>query len=333
MLPSHYFEIICCPRCRSDLAQAGENQLRCAGCAAEYPIVEGIPVLLAGGEDEVSRSVSAFYSGAWKRIYQAQPADKGVHDDASKYGARYVRRTEDRFLPVFRGKGGRRRFFLDAACGAFPRGAFGEGYEYHVCLDFTLEALVAGRRMLGERGVCVCGSLLRMPLRDGVFDGILASHCVYHIDQGLQGVALRELMRALAPGGRLAVFYANPENVSSKLLKQRRLWPLRALLALSRRYAPPPAPLVTEEGPVIYCYLHPIETMMRELTAVYPDARVEVRTLCLFQFADRAPLFQSKVLAALSYGICMGLERLYARRPDMAYYLTYVAERGAERAD
>lgn len=341
MLPAQYFEIICCPRCRGDLVQVDDGRLRCEGCAAEYPVVEGIPVLLAGGdgsggEDEVSRAVSSFYSEAWKQAWRKSEEDqpaKPAHDDASDYGIRYVRKTERRFIAELEGKKGRKRFFLDAACGAFPRVAFGKGYTYHVCLDFTLEGLLAAQRMMGERALCVCGSLLRAPLRDGVIDGILASHCVYHIDKDLQGVAVRELLRTLAPSGKLVVFYANPDNVSSQLLKTRPGWPLRALLDRARRHAPPPPALATDtdQGPTVYCYLHPIETMMRELASVHPDARVSVRPLCLLPYEERAPLFQQKgAFSALAYGICMGLEKLYERRPDMSYYLTYMAERGEQ---
>jgi uncharacterized protein YbaR (Trm112 family)/SAM-dependent methyltransferase len=287
MLPSQYFEIICCPRCRGDLAEVSEGQLRCQGCAAEYPVVEGIPVLLAGreGEDEVSRTVSSFYEEAWKQAWRKEPDQpaRQAHDDASDYGIRYVRKTERRFIAEFEGKGGRKRFFLDAACGAFPRVAFGKGYTYHVCLDFTLQGLLAARRLMGERALCVCGSLLRAPLKDSVFDGILASHCVYHIDKDLQGTAVRELLRTLAPGGKLVIFYANPDNVSSRLLKTRSGWPLRTLLDRARRNAPPPPALATDpakdQAPVVYCYLHPIETMMREMASVHPDAQVSEAAL------------------------------------------------------
>lgn len=350
MLPAQYFEIICCPRCRGDLAQASEERLRCQGCAAEYPVVEGVPVLLAGeGEDEVSHTVSSFYEEAWKQAWRKEPAQpaqpakpaqpaqparpaRPAHDDSSDYGIRYVRKTEYRFITEFQNREGRKRFFLDAACGAFPRGDFGKEYAYHVCLDFTLEGTLAARRLMGERALGVCGSLLRVPLKDGVFDGILASHCVYHIDKDLQGTAVRELLRTLAPGGKLLIFYANPDNLSSRLLDTRPGWPLRALLDRARRHAPPPPPLATDvpkdQAPVVYCYLHPIETMMRELASVHPDARVSVRPLCLLPYDQRAPLFQQeRALSALAYGICMGLEKLYERRPDMSYYLTYIAER------
>lgn len=329
MLPSQYFEVICCPRCRGNLVQVNEGQLCCQGCFAEYPVVEEIPVLLDASDDEVSRTVSSFYKGTWKHTAEERLVARVVHDDVSPYGERYVRRTEDRFSSVFQSNGRRRRFFLDAGCGTFPRGHFGHGHTYHVCFDFALEALIESRRALGERAVCICGSLLRAPLRDAVFDGILASHCIYHIDKDLQGVAIRELLRMLAPGGKLLIFYANPDNVSSQLLKRWRFWPLKALLLLSRRFAPPPATVVTDETP-IYCYLHPIEFIRHELTAVHSDVRVAVKPLCLFQFNERAPLFQCRGLDALAYVIYMGLEKLYERRPDMSYYLAYVVDRAGQ---
>lgn len=329
MLPAQYFEVICCPRCRGDLIQVNENQLRCQGCSAQYPVVEEIPILLDASDDEVSHKVSSFYEGAWKNTAENREATRVVHDDISTYGERYVRRTEDRFRSVFQGNDRKRRFFLDAGCGAFPRGHFGQGFTYHVCFDFTLEALIESRRSLGARAVCVCGSLLRVPLCDAVFDGILASHCIYHIDKDFQGVAIRELLRTLAAGGKFLIFYANPDNVTSQLLKRWCFWPLKALLLFCRRFAPPPATVVTDEAP-IYCYLHPIEFIRHELTAVHSDVRVTVKPLCLFQFNERAPVFQWRGLDALTYMIYMGLEKLYERRPDLSYYLAYIVDRPSE---
>jgi uncharacterized protein YbaR (Trm112 family) len=327
MLPEQVFEIICCPRCHGDLVQVTAEQLRCRACAAEYPVVDGIPVLLAGGEDEVSRTVSAFYERAWKQTAENRLVARVAHDDLSTLGQRYVRGTEARFCGELREGGGRRRFFLDAACGAFPRKPFGAGYTYHVCLDFTLEALFEARRALGDRAICVCGSLLRAPLRDGLADGILASHCIYHIDQALQGVAARELLRVLAPAGKLLMFYANPDNVHSRLLELRRLRPLKALLTWAKRRAPLP-PLVTEQGPTIYCYLHSIDHMRRELSSGDPRVRVAVKPLCLFQYGERAPLLQKRGgLEVLAYLALWGLENLYADRPDLSYYLAYIVER------
>src|SRR6185369_8216813 len=99
MLPAHYFEILCCPGCRGELAQPAEDRLRCGGCAAEYAVVAGVPVLLAALDDEVSRSIAGFYAGVWK-VWQ-EPALRITpdlaHDDVSPYGQRYTRATERRF--------------------------------------------------------------------------------------------------------------------------------------------------------------------------------------------------------------------------------------------
>jgi hypothetical protein len=42
-------DLLACPVCLGDLRLEGER-LACAGCGRGYPIVDGIPVLIAGRE-------------------------------------------------------------------------------------------------------------------------------------------------------------------------------------------------------------------------------------------------------------------------------------------
>jgi len=50
MLSKELLDILCCPKCKSDLFYLKqENQLVCKGCKLSYPIVDDIPVML---EDE-----------------------------------------------------------------------------------------------------------------------------------------------------------------------------------------------------------------------------------------------------------------------------------------
>ena len=42
MIPSHYFEIICCPKCKSNLdADSKKEQLICPNCKLIFPVVDG----------------------------------------------------------------------------------------------------------------------------------------------------------------------------------------------------------------------------------------------------------------------------------------------------
>ncbi|HLD86854.1 MAG TPA: Trm112 family protein [Candidatus Nanoarchaeia archaeon] len=46
-LPKELFEILACPSCKKDLGYSkAKTALVCAFCKKEYPIEEGIPILL-----------------------------------------------------------------------------------------------------------------------------------------------------------------------------------------------------------------------------------------------------------------------------------------------
>jgi uncharacterized protein YbaR (Trm112 family) len=57
--PSHQLlgsilDQLACPACSASLALE-ETGLTCTGCGRVYPIVDGIPVLIAGGEEDDQR--------------------------------------------------------------------------------------------------------------------------------------------------------------------------------------------------------------------------------------------------------------------------------------
>jgi uncharacterized protein YbaR (Trm112 family) len=57
-LSKELLELLVCPRCKGALVEAGEA-LSCAGCRLEYPVREGIPVLLVDQAREVGVDASA----------------------------------------------------------------------------------------------------------------------------------------------------------------------------------------------------------------------------------------------------------------------------------
>lgn len=315
MLPSHYFEVICCPYCRGDLA--GDDTLSCTKCGKTFPVVDGVPVLIAGSEDEVSRSVASFYENAWKRNETGELTAKQFHEDVTVYGQRYIEEAERRFEDVFR-RDDSPRFFLDAACGAQPRTVYGRSFRYHVCLDFSIDGLVESRRLLGDRAVCICGSLLQMPLKDKLFEGVLASHCLYHIGQDRQAEAVGELLRVLAPGGTLLILYGNPQwrNFLSRMLHNYRV--------LKRRIRRRPATGRSE----IFTFLHPIEWMKEKLSA-NNGVEVSVEPLCAFTREETEPIFRKPVLGGIWYALIHGLDSRWKNRPERCYYIAYRAKRPA----
>lgn len=89
---------------------------------------------------------------------------------------------------------GEPRRLLDVGSADGPSVGWLHGHGKHVALDLD-------PRGLGPGGVC--GSALALPFADGSFDVVGAFDVVEHCDP--EHVALAELARVLAPGGRLLV--------------------------------------------------------------------------------------------------------------------------------
>ncbi|MDA2936682.1 class I SAM-dependent methyltransferase [Acidobacteria bacterium AH-259-A15] len=222
MIPQHYFEIICCPKCRSnfDKNSKNEKEVSCHNCKSTYPVIQGIPILLPVLEDEVGQVVKRFYDSEWRRNEAGVLKAKVKHEDLSNLGQLYIKRNEARFVSLFKQEQEKdQNFFLDAGSGAQPRVEFGKNYSYHICLDFSLEGLIESRKLLGSRAICICGSILNMPIKDSVCDGVIASHVIYHIEKDLQVNAIQQLSRVLRPGSKLLILYANPNSLERLLIK------------------------------------------------------------------------------------------------------------------
>ena len=99
-----------------------------------------------------------------------------------------------------------------------------------VAADFTFEMLALGRRKIRTAGLRVpeaAADGLRLPFPSGSFDAVAAAFGVRNFEDLDRG--LREVQRALAPGGRLLILEFAPEPVG----------PLRPLVAFYLRVVLP----------------------------------------------------------------------------------------------
>ena len=57
MLPLELLQILACPICKGEMIQIEDGSfLQCQPCNRDYPVIEGIPVLLPAQTDSVLRT-------------------------------------------------------------------------------------------------------------------------------------------------------------------------------------------------------------------------------------------------------------------------------------
>jgi demethylmenaquinone methyltransferase/2-methoxy-6-polyprenyl-1,4-benzoquinol methylase len=78
-----------------------------------------------------------------------------------------------------------------------------------VALDFSMDMMAVGRRRKGATHVFwCCGNALDLPFADAAFDGVVSGYLLRNV--GDQRRALREQVRVVKPGGRVAALDTCP---------------------------------------------------------------------------------------------------------------------------
>ncbi len=108
-------------------------------------------------------------------------------------------------------------WFADAGCGTGQASEQIEPAARRLLgLDFSLEALLDARRTSSYRALVQCDIRL-LPFRDGSFSGVWNLGVMEHFPRREGEEILRELARALRPGGTVLLFWP-PELGSSRLV-------------------------------------------------------------------------------------------------------------------
>lgn len=189
-----------------------------------------------------------------------------LHEDLDETTQRYMDSNEMRYQKYF-GDGG--RFFLDAGCGAEPRQKMSRNFEKHVCVDISLVGLKEARKQLGNSGLYVVADLAALPFKEKSFDGVLASHCLYHIDKGIQSTVLRELYRATKANKNILIFYSSNYNLVSVVQRVTEVViklasPIFKLLTRDRKGHGPSIKM----PPPLYFYTHNPMRLTKEFNSV-----------------------------------------------------------------
>ncbi|MEM9761538.1 MAG: class I SAM-dependent methyltransferase [Pseudomonadota bacterium] len=114
-----------------------------------------------------------------------------------------------------------------------------EGFAAITCLDISERAIAIAKEKLGDRVEGIVGSVLDRPVAEGSFDAALFAHVIYHIDVAQQPAAVRALLSAVRPGGRVVVLTANAQAPAMLIQRFLKFLGLNRLLGLDKLYMEP----------------------------------------------------------------------------------------------
>ncbi len=211
-MPDWLVDLLRCPQCRGTLTRreaGGEHErLTCRSCQFEAPVRGGVPRFVQIGqpatEDDVARRTQESFGYEWTNFTDWRPS--GHTNFVDYFG--HVDLEELRHRTV-----------LDGGCGmgrhARQLAPFAERI---VALDFSGAIDQAARNVADTPNVaCVQGDLTRLPVADESFDFVYSMGVLHHLND-TEG-ALRGLIRALRPGGRLRLYlYWKRDGLAGALL-------------------------------------------------------------------------------------------------------------------
>lgn len=105
------------------------------------------------------------------------------------------------------------KYLLDIASGpiGFPEYiALSDGFEYRICVDISINALIGAKRNLekiGKKGIYICGDITNIPIKENTCDVVLCQHTLYHIPRKEQATAVNEMYRVAKNNSKIVIIY------------------------------------------------------------------------------------------------------------------------------
>ena len=207
----------------SPVPQALERGFISADGAFAYGQREGIALLLpalaipltpqaatkAGNLRDEKRAVQQFYDDiGWTTADGGKASvDADNWEDLRPVSRDYIHACHLRVGRHLKPTG---KYLLDVASGPvqYPEYlTYSQDYGARICVDISCSALRQAQQKLGAHGIYILGDITNLPLADGVVDGAVSLHTIYHTPADEQANAFRELHRVLAPGATAAIVY------------------------------------------------------------------------------------------------------------------------------
>ncbi|MBI4240093.1 MAG: methyltransferase domain-containing protein [Candidatus Rokubacteria bacterium] len=247
---SRLLDLLACPACRGRLVMAlpssppadrgrrGDDEIQngtlaCTGCGAGYPVQEGVPCLLPGGDagnggdaGRLRLRTARFYGYGWRHSSGNPRVAVGYEAHFDMVAEEVPRQVFEQGVVLDAGCGGGRD--LRAMASRWPDIEF-------VGVDLSEGVYTAQERVAGlPNAHVVRGDLLALPFGQGQFDTVYSYGVLHHTVNPAAGLA--ELVRVAKPGGRIVTYVY--EDFSHSRLGSRLVAMEHAVRRMASRLPP-----------------------------------------------------------------------------------------------
>ncbi len=155
--------------------------------------------------NEVQQQVRQFYDQVGWRQWNEGFFQNAHYEDLRPVSAEYIHHCHLRVLRHLETNG---RYFLDAGSGPIQYDeylAYSQGYNFRVCVDLSIVALLQARQKIGSHGLFVVADVTHLPFRKNIFGGAVSLHTFHHLPLEQHQQAYRELYRVMEEGSTAVV--------------------------------------------------------------------------------------------------------------------------------
>jgi len=195
---------------------------------------------------KLKRSVRSFYDEiGWQHVSEGI-YQNALYEDLRPVSREYIHKCHMRVNRFLSHKG---KFFLDAGSGPIQYSeylTYSEGYQYRVCMDISIVALIEAREKIGDHGLFVVADIANLPFESNSFADLTSLHTIHHLPKEDTRKAYLELRRVLIAGGVAVVV----NGWESSPLMQIFKWPIMLMERSLRKNAKQKNEEVKSSNPV-----------------------------------------------------------------------------------
>ena len=181
--------------------------------------------------DSIKHEIGQFYNEVGWQMEADGVYQNARYEDLRPVSADYIHKCHMRVKQHLAPNG---KYLLDGGSGPVQYDeylAYSEGYQYRVCMDLSLVALLEARKRLGDKGIYINADIANLPFATDVFDGIVSLHTIHHVPIEEKVEVYKGLHRTLKPGrsmvtvdGWSEVPLAKAMNFFMRIANRLRRW-------------------------------------------------------------------------------------------------------------